>query len=244
MKKLTLVIALVAAAAVANAQDMMSKKGTPILPEVNDWWISVSVNPWLEYMGNLMNGSTSNSSPSWSFTNSDQIITGGMVKDENTSYRAKIRLGFGSGSSETGDTSSGALSKIKSSGNFIGLGAGIQKNRGNGRLRGIYGAEAMISISGSKDTYEYNGTPATGSLLEDKSGSEFGITIRGFLGAEYFFAPKISLSGEFGWGLAFMSMGADEMKYEGGSTVSSGKGSSFGLDTDNMSGSINMSFYF
>jgi hypothetical protein len=40
MKKLFLTLTLASAVAFANAQDMTSKKGVPILPEANDWSIS------------------------------------------------------------------------------------------------------------------------------------------------------------------------------------------------------------
>src|SRR5213078_3256268 len=57
----------------------------------------------------------------------------------------------------------------KTSSMGITLGAGIQKSRGKGRLHGIYGAEAVISFTGSeKTTYEYgnsfNLTDSTGAV--------------------------------------------------------------------------------
>lgn len=42
-----------------------------------------------------------------------------------------------------------------------------------------------------------------GRLLERKTGPAFGIGVRGFIGVEYFFVPKMSIGGEFGWGLGF-----------------------------------------
>ena len=50
-----------------------------------------------------------------------------------------------------------------------------------------------------------NGT--TSRDLEVKNGSTFGLMIRGFLGAEYFIAPKISISAELGWGIGLSSSG-------------------------------------
>ncbi|MBN8694210.1 MAG: hypothetical protein J0L69_13530 [Bacteroidetes bacterium] len=37
--------------------------------------------------------------------------------------------------------------------------------------------------------------------LSEKSGGQFGLGVRAFIGAEYFILPKISLAGEFGWGV-------------------------------------------
>src|SRR4030095_3666410 len=146
--------------------------------------------------------------------------------DETTSYRGKIRLGFGSTSQETGDTAATTLLKTSTSGMNINLGAGMQYNRGKGRLRGIYGFEASIGLSSFKTTYDYNGTPNNGAILEAKDGSGFSLGVRGFVGAEYFFAPKISISGEFGWGIAFSSVGEGESTFEGGGTTKVGKSSS------------------
>lgn len=44
-------------------------------------------------------------------------------------------------------------------------------------------------------------------LLERNVGSTFGFGIRGFIGVEYFFVPKMSIGGEFGWGLGWMKQG-------------------------------------
>ena len=251
MKKSLLIVALFVSAAV-SAQDMTSKKGTPILPEAGDWSIGVGANSTLEYFGNLMNGS--NSAPSFDWAN-DQVITGKMMKDANTAYRAYVRLGFGS--SKAADQSvdvdgDGAADidsiEIKNSGNNIAIGGGIQKYRGKGRLRGIYGAEAMIMLSGAKETWDGTDEVLGAISIEDKSGSTFGLGIRGFIGAEYFFAPKMSVGGEFGWGLKMTSTGEGEISGSiGGDSIdpiTTGKSSSFGFDTDNFNGSLVLNLYF
>ncbi|MFM1745078.1 MAG: hypothetical protein RLZZ630_1015, partial [Bacteroidota bacterium] len=234
----------------ASAQDMNSKKGTAILPESGDWSIGISANSFLNYAGNLMNGS--NSAPSFDWANG-QVITGKMMKDANTAYRAQIRIGLNSSTLTNpladfdGDGIVDGIdsTEYKTSSTNITLGAGIQKYRGKGRLQGIYGAEAAISLGGSKMTA--NATDASGIEEEMKDGSTFGIGVRGFIGAEYFFAPKMSLSGEFGWGISLNSQGEGEYTYSGGgqsTTTKYGKASAFGIDTDNVGGNINLNFYF
>lgn len=245
MKKSLLIIAMFISAA-ATAQDMTSKKGTPILPESGDWSIGVGANSTLEYFGNLMNGN--NNAPSFDWAN-NQIITGKMMKDENTAYRAYVRLGLGSTKAEMQDVDTDGdgladidSAEVKTSATNIALGAGLQKYRGKGRLKGIYGAEAMIMLGGNKTT-----VTATDYDSENKAGSTFGFGVRGFIGAEYFFAPKMSLGGEFGWGISLESTGEGEnTTTQGGTTTTSktGKSSSFGFDTDNASGSIILSLYF
>lgn len=269
MRRIILSMALATAVISANAQDMNSKRGTPILPEVKDWTIGVDATPFLDYAGNLFS-QYGNSAPSFDFAKNPLIITGGMVKDETTTYRVMARIGFNSSKDEdlidatwTTEPNDQATDVTKTSSRNITLGAGIQKNRGKGRLRGIYGAEAMIMFGGGKSTFE-NGTPDTLLFtpidIETKQGSTLGLGLRAFISAEYFFAPKISISGEFGWGLSISSQGEGEttskqygddpstpndpnnVVYE--TTSKSGKSSSFGIDTDNLGGAIIMHFYF
>ncbi len=100
------------------------------------------------------------------------------------------------------------------------------------------------------------GTPGIQGLIgnarqtEMKSGAAFGIGVRAFVGAEYFMFPKISIGGEFGWGLGFNMQGKSKTTWEaigqsnaagsvattGSTTIEGAKSSSFGIDTDNMTG--------
>lgn len=161
----------------------------------------------------------------------------------------------------------------------IGLSGGIEWRKGSGRLQGFYGGELGIALGSGSTTYTYgnamtttgatstdwgtgnlNGDPyyGNGRLTEQSGGGMFGIGLRGFIGAEYFVLPKLSLGGEFGWGLTFMSMGAVTETWESTDgtaiatidhEVSQGT-SSFGIDTDSNNsvfgpaGSIRMTFHF
>ena len=249
MKKGLLIVAMMIGVT-ASAQDMNSKKGTPILPESGDWSIGIGSGSSLSYFGNLLNGNTFNTPMSFNWTEGNtNVITGKMMKDANTAYRAKVRLGFGSTTSDNqsvdldGDGIDDVDSvEIKNGGSNINLGAGIQMYRGKGRVRGFYGAEANIGLSSGKETWT-----ATDLSVEAKAGSTFNLGIRGFIGVEYFFAPKMSLSGELGWGLGIASTGASETTVTIGGTTTTTKGgkvSSFGLDTDNAGAAINLNFYF
>ena len=163
----------------------------------------------------------------------------------------------------------------------ITLGAGLEWRRGKGRLNGIYGLEALVKLTSHKDSYSYgnemtssNSSPTStdstawpaslnqtsqpyasnqvnSRITENKDGFGFGFGIRGFLGVEYFFAPKMSLSGEFGWGPMIDNIGEGENTYQAwnGTEVTSsvrktGKTSNFIIDTDNVDGAIVLSFYF
>jgi hypothetical protein len=279
MKKLLITAALASTCMFAGAQDMMSKKGTPILPEAGDWSIGADATELIQYFGNIFTKDANTHSSLGPEMN--QTLTGLYVKDENTAFRLKLRIGFGSQSTdnivhETGNSDPDATTtdtrKISSM-NFT-IGGGIQKYRGKGRLKGIYGAELLLGIGSGKTTYTYgndfnattigaggpesttdfdNGTsaPVSSRTTESKNGSSFMFGLDGFIGAEYFFAPKMSLSGEYTWGLMMNNTGEGESTTEtsngtDGSTTSTstiGKSSSFGLDVTNI-GSITLHFYF
>jgi len=179
---------------------------------------------------------------------------------------------------------------FKSSNTNIGLAVGMEKRRGFGRLQGFYGGELGFMISSSKQTYTYGNplnqsttggnvnvdviadvmgsnitTDAFGNpsrVLESKSGTAFGLGVRGFIGAEYFVLPRLAVGGEFGWGLAFNGNGkaTSTMESEGldpsavetplNSSTEVDKGSSFGIDTDNInsvfgpSANLRITFHF
>jgi hypothetical protein len=253
MKKLFLVLTFVSAVSITFAQDLTSKKGVNILPEPGEWAIGIDAVPFLEYAGNIFNGTDGNDAPSWGYPNNMMMIQGLLVKEGGKRYRAKVRLGFGSDKQETGDTATGSATEFKNNYNYIGLGAGIQQSRGKGRVQGKYGAEAMLHFAGGKTETSFNGDPSTGATLEIKDGSMFGISVNGFIGVEYFFAPKMSLCGEFGWGLMFESTGEEETTTydpDGNvTTVTQGKSNEFYLDNSGTSsgssfGSLILSFYF
>ena len=94
MKKSVLVIALAFGVTGAFAQDLTSKKGEPILPEAEDWAISMNADPIFEYVGNAFNGNTGNNAPAVDWLNGNQTIIGKKFIDEKNAYRVLVRLGF------------------------------------------------------------------------------------------------------------------------------------------------------
>lgn len=274
--KVFFVAALVGLGSIANAQttQVTNDKGSVVTPEAGDWAIGFNAAPMFDYVGNMFNGSTSNSL-STQFIDANNAIYGKMFVDENTAYRASIRIGTGSttiGSVYGGMNGDSLTNTAKYSGSAIVLGGGIEKRRGHGRLQGYYGGELQISLGGSQSTenYEYAVTADTanfnaGVLVDEfgdpslsrtdskKYGTTFGLGLRGFIGAEYFVLPKISIAAEYGWGLGFSSTGAAETvtttldptdNTTEQTTVLGGKSSSFNIDTDNLSGAIRVMFHF
>lgn len=262
----TVAMALALGLFTVNAQDLTSKKGEPILPEEGDWGIGIDATPFLNYAGNFFGKTNNNNAPTFDFLTSNQTIVGKYFKDATTAYRAAIRLGFGSNSTTAlvqqdgqSDPNVTVEDKRTVSGNGFGLSGGIEFRKGKTRLQGYYGGELGIFFGGGKEKYTYgnafsstNTSPTTtnfGSniigparVTETKFGSTFQFGLRGFIGAEYFVLPKMSIGGEFGWGLSFTSVGQGQVTTESWdfsnnsvktTTTKTGKSSSFGLDTDN-----------
>lgn len=290
MKKSIALLALAFGVTGAYAQDLTSKKGEPILPEADDWAISVDATPFLNYMGNFFGKTNNNTAPGWNFLTNNLTITGKMFKDAQTAYRASVRLGFGNTSTTymNGDRSATGITypdivpqkenKYKTSNTNIGIAVGLEKRKGKTRLQGFYGAEVGLGLGSSSEKFEYGnalnptGTPAVtvssadeyddltvnnvqtvsgiagvigdARLLERKSGMNFNFGVRGFIGAEYFVLPKMSIGGEFGWGIGFNMNGQNTEKWESvgnpGGGVTTGtteikdkKSSGFTIDNDN-----------
>lgn len=169
---------------------------------------------------------------------------------------------------------------FKDSKTGIGLRVGYEVRRGYGRLQGFYGAEAGLGIQGTSETYEFgnlmyvdnnnstnNGATSTAwptmnssktndRTVKNSGGSKFSGLLGGFVGVEYFVAPKLSIGGEFGLGLLFTSTGETKKENEKISQdTNSGKyfvetketktagGSTFAFAT-NSSASLNITFHF
>ncbi len=287
----------------ANAQDLTSKKGEPILPEEGDWGIGIDATPFLNYAGNFFGKSNPNTAPSWNFLTKNATIVGKYFKDATTAYRAGIRIGLGSSSKDTlvanrsmtytpGNVVpySTVENKAKYNNTNIGLTGGIEFRKGKTRLQGYYGGEVGLFFGSQKTTYTYGntlnpgGSPAvvvdptednldgtnvtpnvispnqigSARILERKTSGIFQFGIRGFIGVEYFILPKISLGGEFGWGIGIQNKGKTSTTYETQSTTNNygpvtyevKNGSAFKVDTDNNNsffgptGSLRLNLYF
>ena len=260
---------------VQEGGQLLSKKGTPILPESGEFSLGISAVPFFEYAGNIFNGTSNNDAPGFGFTDEfPMMITGKYMLDDKTAIRGIFRIGFGN-TKEIGDVDDDANpgefveDTYKYSGMNIGIGAGYEKRRGKGRLQGLYGGQVLLTFQSNTDTYEYANAYSTTNLapsrydfgandlgaawmLEEKSGLGFGVGIQGFVGVEYFFAPKLSLSGEFTYGFGFNKQAKSSATYEMWDVANDvlmkqtdefGGSSSFGLDTG-IGAFLNLNFYF
>jgi hypothetical protein len=173
MKKSIFTIALALGVSGVFAQDLTSKKGEPILPEAEDWAISMNADPIFEFVGNSFNGNTSNSAPGAKWLNSNQTIVGKKFIDATHAYRVLVRIGLNSSTYKHNVDQDNApaatfpsaapivTDKLKKSNTTVGIGVGKEWRRGKTRLQGYYGADVMIWLSSSKDKYTWGNAMAT-----------------------------------------------------------------------------------
>lgn len=218
---------------------------------------------------------------SMNFVNGNNAIFAKYFIDANTAYRANIRIGLTSTTDKEyviQDGQSDPLVTVEDKAKYgntnVILGLGMEKRRGNSRLQGFYGAEVQLMFAGSSKKYTYGNAFSSSNtnptmtnfnvsdpnvlggsvrIIKAKSGSTIGIGARAFVGVEYFVAPKISIGGEFGWGLSISSQGDGKRTTESWDFANSsvkttetkiGGAGYMGFDTDNFNGTIYMLFHF
>ncbi len=124
---------------------------------------------------------------------------------------------------------------MKANATAVELRVGYEFRRGHGRVQGFYGGEVGFGYGSGKQKYEYanpitaaNQKPNTWDFApvdpdyspngyrttEVKFGRTIAATVAGFVGVEYFFAPQISIGGEFNLGFTYASRGQDEWTNE------------------------------
>ncbi|MCB9169334.1 MAG: hypothetical protein H6597_04920 [Flavobacteriales bacterium] len=281
MRKTVLFTAALLAASAVSAQtgEITSSKGENYLSQDGDWGLTFDAQPVLNYVGNLFNGNQNNNyQAALSWANSYWGIQGKKLVDANTAYRGMLRIGFGSNKStelvptaDPNDDQNNTTEDVMKVGNFdLAIGVGLEKRRGSTRVVGVYGAEVFITLDTKKTTYEYGDALSTTNtqhtntfnqgmgVTEKKDGSAFGFGLGVFGGIEWFVAPKVSLSGEYTWGLALVSQGLGETTTEtwngtsvvtttvegNGDSETADKTSSFTLDTGVSGFDLGINFYF
>lgn len=210
-------------------------------------------------------------------------FTGKYMASANTAYRARVQVAYLSTTNKGFSLKSEVVPNpllpeyVEDQQNIgqttILIGGGIEKRRGSGRLQGIYGGELLLGYMSASADYTYGNAmdanfpaPATtgfGTLtgggfrpLEEKIDNRFLFGARGFIGVEYFVAPKISIGGEIGYTIGFQTWGSayrvNEV-FDNGSLkpvnvetklTTSGQLRSWGLGLDNLNSGLNLNFYF
>ena len=274
MKKVLLFMCTVSICMLGFSQ-MTSKNGHTILPEAGDWSIQMNAQPLLDMAMNavnIMNDSGNNGSHPSYVNGYTHVIVGKYFNSDDFATRYKIALNSESSTNKhydddptTDDVDNVLFSKDKAAMWELKLGYGHEYRRGHNRLQGLYGYEGMLILgSGGNNTsrdYEFAytdmedagmGMSNGGFFNSSKNGMNIGLEARAFVGVEYFFAPKMSVGAEFGWGFAFEMNGRtadvnteldDDDNWNEVESLGN-SGSSFDLAVDNMDAALSVSFHF
>ncbi len=209
--------------------DMLSKRGVPILPEEGDIALGIDALPVFRYFGNMFNGTVNNNNLAWNFVGDLGATNNIYVQyylDDKTSVRIGARFGtqniidqeFVMKDLAVPDPNVLVTDRWLISNTNLNLGGSYQMHRGKGRVQGYYGAGLMFVWQQTYQSYEYGNAittefndpnttnfgfniTGTGRVLNVTDVNRFGVVAHAFIGVEYFFAPKVSIGGEFGYGL-------------------------------------------
>ncbi len=267
MKKIILSIVAILAFGFTNAQDIKSKKGETYLPEEGDWAIGFNANNIFSYLGNSFNGKTNNGVPSVDYEKAGAFVGKKFISDKNA-YRVVANFRVGSSSTTTpnvvvaGTTTTTTETKLSNSGFNLQVGVGKEWRKGKTRLQGFYGADALLFVNTGKTTNDVNvnsvttvgttvTTSASSSKTVNKNGLGLGVGVNGFLGAEYFLFPKISIGAQYSWGINIGLNGKSNVTTSTSATgvpstnnsVDGGKGSNFNVGGVGVS-SLNLTLHF
>ncbi|MEA4936675.1 MAG: hypothetical protein VB102_08545 [Paludibacter sp.] len=207
------------------AKDFFNKKDKAVLPEAGDWGLSINATPILDYLGNFIGGNGNNNAPTLDFLSGNQLIYIKYFKDNQLAYRGGIRLDFHYDHFVTKTPKAGlndpfiTVDNTQSNrNNTIIMTGGLEKRFGKTRLQGFYGAEGGLMYAHQMTNFTYGNVlyaqnPGPQNTKTDL-GINMGLGARAFLGLEYFIFPKISLGGEFGWGVSAIYRTEGERTFE------------------------------
>ncbi len=248
MKKAIFILAFAATTITASAQQMMSKKGMPIKPVSGDYGLLIDADPFLNYAGNFFGKTNDNNSPNFSDYGTTGVpftLSGRYFLADDRAVRGILSLGFSSlTENDPNFTDPTKFDETKTSSSVIGIGAAYEFRRGAGRLVASYGPQIGIFVDGSNGKIETTDALDANFNTLEEGGSTTSFGVGGFLGLEYFFAPKMSVGGLFGINAGLSSTSERTSKVgTAAETVVQGESSGFFFGNTNSS-TISLNFYF
>ncbi len=259
---------------------LRGKKGQLILPQKGDFNLGVNIIPFFNWFGNSFNGSQNNtyaSSSRFFEVFGTTVIMGRYMLQDNAALRLNFGINVTSVTNSrfvTFDNSTNPSATVKDTrttgGGTYAIGMGYEKRRGKGRIQGYYGIDVLFQlehIDGASYTYgnefsasnsfpsstDWGGNilPGGERIVQDGARMNASVGVRPFVGLEYFVAPKLSIGGEFGWGLSYSTIAPRTRTvefFDGNEaqtrTDRTGGGGRFNAGLDNLGGAILLNFYF
>lgn len=265
------------------------------LPEKGDFSVGISLNPLLNFVGNIFNGSENNAigniggESSLSGLDSyekgvtpDISIMGKYMLTNSWGVRANIGLMIGNDQYNEYVQNDEAVmqnpfdeSKLVDTKNITSSGVsimlGTEYRKGKKRIQGVFGAGLLLGFKTNKISYDYsnqmttiNQLPSTAwndvyneygyRTLVEQGGNDCFIGATGSVGVEWFVAPKVALGAEVNLNIYYVFGGQRYVETEGYNSSSkkierqcdlmSPGHNQFRFGTENLGGSLYMSFYF
>ena len=193
----------------------------------------------LNYLGRMF---TSNNSFSLSPTNGYASPFGFYARKftkDNQALRAAVNLNYENTSKLSGSVETTTLK------NNVQIGLGKEWRKGTGRIQGFYGAMVNLGyIGGSVNAVTTNPFNNTSTFVKNIQGNIMYFGLSGFLGAEYFIAPKLGLGAEFNYGLTYAMEGKSSRETNSSTTENKDGGSTIQLGGSSYAPSIVLNLYF
>ncbi len=219
--------------------NLVSKHGVPILPQAGDFAIGVDALPYINFFGRFFSGSNELQ------IGDNNTLYGKYYLDNNTAVRVEVYTSHVNATDRNYVVDDAANlvnpNSLRQVGDILntneheyGIGVGIQKYRGYGRLRGTYGGQ--ISYYRSKTTEDFtwgnemnalNPTPTSTNwsdlrnaynpasrTMKGASGVNNSIAVTALAGVEYFFLPKVCIGGEVGISMLYSKQGQSNYTFE------------------------------
>ena len=200
MKK---ILSIVLAAFLSTAIFAQETESKDYLPKSGDISIGFDATPFLEYAGNMFSGFSGKNTLNLGAGN--QTIYGRYYIADDAAVRFNLNVNNYTDVDkdlvdDVVDTGTKTVTdEIKVKGNSVSLAIGYQKFRGEGRLRGYYGAQVGYTYAkaGITDNVYGNALTATNTnggiprVLEVNPSATSTFGLGGIVGVEYYVAPKI-----------------------------------------------------
>ena len=236
---------------------LTGKLGIPILPKAGDFAIGVDAVPYINFVGSIFSQDGNEIE-----LGDENTIYGKYYLDNNTAIRAEIYTSHVNSTLNNYsvddaavynnfDTTARVDDVLKTKTHGYGIGVGIQKYRGYGRLRGTYGGQVSYYRTNSSSEYTWgndmtdiNATPTSTNWnnnrlpynpdsrrLKTNGSASNSVGITALAGVEYFLLPKICIGGEVGISMVYNWSGQSNFTYE---TVQNLSGTPTRLEIDNI----------
>lgn len=231
---------------------LRTKRGVPVLPRKGDWAVGIDATPFFRYAGNIFTSNNNPYYPVFGFTAQvPGAIFGKYKLSEKTTIRGALLIGVSTETSKSANTINPDLvDKRTISALSIGLVGGLERNRQVfGRLAGIYGVQAGVR----KDPYNsgiymgkfrFKDAYQSDNNFKRTGGNTYSVMAGGFLGVEFFVAPRIALAGEFAYNVSFYFQGNRKNVPETGDETILDYGGTGVEFAPGESGNLQLLFYF